>query len=177
MYNLNQFNALSAVLGNFALAGLSGAATTHSHTASLVNVVNGVVGTSPSGTTTPTTNSSATAPGTLNFPQAAGAALAGTAPTTGFRAALVVWTVNSAGTKKIRSNGFYTGAEGATLDLDFPTIPSDENVVAFHTVKLATTVSGTWTYGSSNWNATGVTIGAVSNCVGMPNDSVLSVSY
>ena len=176
MYNLSQVVGLTAPLANFTLAGLSGAATTHSHAASLPFVINGIFGTAPTGTTTPTTNSSATQPGTFGFPVAAGGALAGTAPATGFRAALVVWTIDAAGTKRIRSNGFFTSLGGEGLALDMPAIPTTEVAVAYHTVKLGTTVSGTWTYGSSNWNATGVTIGTVANVAALPHPSVVTVS-
>lgn len=168
MYNLSQHNGFTGPLGTFALAGLSGAATTHSHTASLPVAINGVIGTSPTGTTTPTTNSAATRPGSLNFPQAAGSALAGNAPASGFRAALVVWTVDAAGTKRIRSNGFFTSLGGDALALEFPDIPTTEVPVAYHTVRLASTLSGTWTFGTSNWNVAGVTVGTVVNLCGLP---------
>ena len=180
MYNLNQHIGASLNLANFALAGLSGAATTHSHTASVPCSIGGVFGTSPSGTTTPTTNSAATQPGANNGIVsgviAAGSALAGVAPASGFRAALVVWTTNAAGTKIVRSNGFFTALDSGPVALEFPPIPVTEIPLSYHTVKLGTTVSGTWTFGSSNWNATGVTIGTVVNLCGLPSAGSVVVS-
>lgn len=173
---LQQITGLTLNLLNFALAGLSGAASTHSHTASVPVVINGAFGTSPSGTTTPTTNSGVTDPRAVSPNLAAGSALAVAAPTTGFRAALVVWTVNAAGTKIVRSRGFFESAGGAPIDLAMPDIPATEVPLSYHTVKAGTTVSGTWTFGTSLWNATGITIGAVTNCCGQPGIGAVSVS-
>lgn len=176
MLNLNQFNALTSAFASFALAGLNGAATTHSHAVSLPFAINGAFGTAPTGTTTPTTNSAATRYGSVNGPLAAGTALSVTAPATGFRAALVVWTLDASGTKRIRSNGFYTSLGGEALALEFPDIPATEVAVAYHTVRAASTLSGTWTYGSSNWNVAGITIGTVVNLANMPAAGTVSVS-
>ena len=65
---------------------------------------------------------------------------------------------------------------GAEIILDFPDIPATEVPFAYHTPKAGTTVSGTWTFGSSNWNATGMTVGTVVNCSMIPHPSVVSVS-
>jgi hypothetical protein len=175
MYNLQQHAGANVCLGNFTLTGLSGAATTHSHTASLPIAIGGVFGTSPSGTATPTVNSAPSAP-TAIVAAVAGAALASAAPASGFRAALVVWTVDAAGTKRIRSTGWHESLSGAELSLPFPTIPSTEVAVAYHTIKAGTTVSGTWTFGSSNWNSTGITVGTVVNLFGLPQIGAVQVS-
>lgn len=175
-YNLNQVAGLTAALNNFALAGLSGGATTHSHTASVPVIIQGVWGTSPSGTTTPTTNSGRTDPGAVSPNLAAGSALAVTAPTTGFRGALVVWTCNSAGTKRIRSRGWFESASGSPIDLQMPDIPADEVPLAYHTLKAATNVSGTWTFGSSNWNAAGITVGTVVNLASLPTVGAVTLT-
>lgn len=165
MQNLQEASALSAVLGNAGLTGLSGAATTYSTSAVPVSI-NGVATTKAavSGGTTPTTNSTSAA------------ALTVTAPATGHKAALVVWTVDTGGTERIRSDGFVTSLSGAEIILDFPDIPATEVPFAYHTLKAGTTVSGTWTFGSSNWNATGMTVGTVVNCSMIPHPSVVSVS-
>lgn len=173
MYNLAQHSGFTGNLLSFALAGLSGAATTHSHTASVPIVVAGVFGTSPSGTTTPTVNSSATDRGAVTSLAAAGSAFSVVAPSAGFRGALVVWTVDSSGTKRIRSRGWFESASGLPIDLVFPDIPTTEVPLSYHTLKAGTTVSGTWTFGSSNWNATGITVGTVVNLFGMPSGVVI----
>jgi hypothetical protein len=169
MYNLSQSNGISMPFQSFALAGL-GAATTHSHAASLVFAINGVIGTSPTGTTTPTTNSSARDVGSVGGAAAAGAALSVTAPalSTQFRGALVLWTIDAAGTKRIRSRGFFE-SNGDPLALEFPDVPPTEIPVAYHTLKAISTLSGTWTYGGSNFTGvTGMTTGTVVNLVSLP---------
>lgn len=176
MQNLQQHAGLSCQFANFALAGLGGANTTHSHAASLPFVINGVWGTAPTGTTTPTTNSAATDPGSINGVRAAGSALSTVAPATGFRAALVVWTIDAAGTKRIRSRGFFESLSGQALDLAFPDIPLTEIPVSYHIGRAGTTVSGTWTYGSSNWNATGMTWTTVVNVCGLPPAGSVNVT-
>lgn len=153
---------------SFALAGLTGAATTHSHAANMPFAIGGVWGTSPSGTTTPTVNSGVTDLDALTPRLPAGSALTVAIPLTGFSAALIVWTVNAAGTKRIRSRGFFASPSGAPLQLHMPEIPADELPVAYHTLRVGTTLAAPWTYGTSNWNATGVTVGAVVNTAGQP---------
>lgn len=176
MHNLSQLNGLNLAFASFALAGLTGAAITHSHAASLPFAINGIIGTSPTGTTTPNVNSSPQHVGSVGGAAAANTALSVGVPASGFRAALVVWTINAAGTKRIRSNGFYASAGGDPIALEFPAIPQDELVVSYHTVRVGTTLAATWTYGVSNWNATGVTIGTVVNCAGHPGVGSVSVS-
>lgn len=166
--NLSSPSGLTCNFANFALAGLGGA-TTHSHTASVPIVIKGRWATSPSGTTTPTTNSAPTHVSSVLGALPAGSALSVTAPAAGFKAALVVWTCDAAGTKKIRSNGFFASAGGAPLDLEFPAIPDDECVLSYHTLKAISTLSGTWTYGSNNFTGvTGMTTGTVVNVCGAP---------
>lgn len=168
-YNLQGSSGLNLVLttAGFALGSLGGA-TTHSHTASLVALINGSYNaTAPSGTTTPTVNSSQTHVSSVYKALPAGSALAVTAPTTGFRGALVLWTIDSGGTKRIRSTGWFESAGGAPLELPFPDVPVTEIPVAYHTLKAISTLSGTWTYGSSNFTGvTGMTTGTVVNVPG-----------
>ena len=163
MQNLQEASALTAVLGNFTLTGLSGAATYSS--AAVPVSINGVV-----------TTNAAVSGGTISTNSTTGAALTVTAPATGHKAALLVWTIDTGGTERIRTNGFETSLSGAEIILDFPDIPATEVPFAYHTLKAGTTVSGTWTFGSSNWNATGMTVGTVVNCSMIPHPSVVSVS-
>ncbi len=176
MYNLSEHTGYTGALGFTKLAGLTGAATTHSHLANLPYAVNGVSAELAAGTTTPVVNSSPTDVGAVTPRLAAGVALSVTAPAAGFRAALVVWTIDLAGTKRIRSRGFFESAGGSPIDLQFPEIPATEAPIAYHTVKGGTTVSGTWSYGVGNWNATGITIGTVVNLVGQPLAGTVSAS-
>jgi hypothetical protein len=168
MFNLSQANALNAILANPTLA-LGGAATTHSHAASLPVVVGGIFATSPTGTVTPTTNSSPQDFRSVGGAVAAGLPLTITAPAaaTQFRGALVVWTVDAAGTKRIRSRGFFE-SNGEPLALEFPEIPVTEVPLGYHTLRAISTLVGTWTFGSNNWTGvTGLTAGAVVQLPGM----------
>lgn len=176
MYQANQLSGLTAVFQSFNLGGLSGAATTHSHTASLQFAVNGAFGTAPTGTTTPTVNSSRQDVGSVNGTAPAGAPLSVAAPASGFRGALVVWTIDAAGTKRIRSKGFFDSLAGNALTLEFPDVPPTEVVVAYHTVRIGTNLSGTFTYGTSNWNTTGVTVGAVVNTTATPGPGAVQIA-
>lgn len=168
MFNLSQANGLNAVLANPTLA-LTGAATTHSHAASLPVVIGGVFATSPTGTATPTVNSSPTDYRAVAGALPAGAVLSVTAPAlaTQFRGALVVWTVDAAGTKRIRSRGFFE-SNGDPLALEFPEIPVTEVPIGYHTLRAISTLVGTWTLGVNNWTGvTGLTSGAVVQLAGV----------
>lgn len=168
MYNLSQANALNAVFANPTLA-LTSANITHSHAASLPVAIAGIFATSPTGTTTPTVNSSPRDYGSVGGPAAAGAVLSVTAPAsaTQFRGALVVWTVDAAGTKRIRSRGFFE-SNGDPLALEFPEIPVTEVPIGYHTLRAVSTLVGTWTLGASNWTGvTGMTAGAVTQLAGV----------
>lgn len=155
--SLEGAHGLNFVLGQgatagAALTGLSGAATTFS--TSVINyAINGVAYTNAAnaGAATPTTDGNA-----------------GTAMTlTASKAAAFVWGVDSSGAEKVY--------KGPTVDFDgstgiacpFPYVPATVAVFACHIIKGASTVSGTWTFGSSNWNATGITVGTITNCAGM----------
>lgn len=162
MFNVSDINSACIVLGNAGLTGLSGAATTYS-TSAFAYAIDGIAYSNGANSTaaSPTTNSTTSA------------ALSTTAPATGFRGALVVWTVDAGGTERIRSRGFVTSLSGDPVVLEFPEIPATEVPFAYHTIKAGTTVSGTWTFGSSNWNATGITIGTVANLATLPSSTVV----
>lgn len=76
---------------------------------------------------------------------------------------VVVWGLNSSGT--------VTCYKGTTEALDvagafinapqFPSIPDGICPFAYTVLKGGSTLSGTWTFGSSNWNATGLTVAHV----------------
>ena len=72
---------------------------------------------------------------------------------------VVVWASNSSGT--------HTCYKGTTTALDsagnfitypqFPILPDTVAPFAYTVHKAGSTTSGTWTFGTSNWNATGMT--------------------
>lgn len=55
----------------------------------------------------------------------------------------------------------------------FPAIPDAFVPFAYQIIKGASTVSGTWTFGTSNWNATGVT-SAIVNVAVLPSRPQIS---
>lgn len=170
MQNLEVNAGFTGILTNPALTGLSGAAATYSFTA-FSFAIDGVAYNEAvaSGANTPDVNSYTDPEG--NVPS-----LVGTTPATGFKAGLFVWAINAAGDVKVYTRGWQESPSGAPLELLFPEISHDEVIFAYHTVKLGTTVSTSWTYGTGNWNATGVTTNAAVNIVGRPTVGAILVS-
>lgn len=87
------------------------------------------------------------------------------------KARLVVWCLTTTATDIPKL------IAGPAVDMDngtmltppqFPAIPAGLCPVAYMLVKAGATTSGTWTFGSSNWDATGVTNTTVNIC-GMAN--------
>lgn len=122
------------------LTGLSGGATTYSTgSAALIFAIDGKVYSAAqvSGGTTPTVNSGNNKPISV----------------TAGRSVLVVWAIDAANNVKL-----FQGDEGpAGSMLEFPALPNDVAPFAYSIHKGGSTVVGTWTVGSSNWNATGMT--------------------
>lgn len=132
------------------LTGLSGAATTYSTGAAILSAINGKAYSKATvtGGTTPTTDG------------ITGAAFVGL--TAGY-GSVFVWGVNSAGTVSVCQGSVekldVLGAF-ATAAPTFPPIPDTVAPFGYSVIKAGSTTSGTWTFGSSNWNATGITISA-----------------
>jgi hypothetical protein len=129
------------------LTGISGAATTYSTGATALSfAVNGkaVAKSQVSGGASPTTGA------------VSGAAITLTAG----KARAVVWGFDASGTIKV--------VEGPIVDLDsanafidaqppqFGAVPDTICPFAYTLHKAGSTTVGTWTFGSSNWNATGM---------------------
>lgn len=152
-FNLEQHSGLNAVLAVASpganLTGLSGAATTHS-TALFGFVIDGVCGNKAvaAGAATPTSDA------------ATGQAITLTAN----KARAVAWVIDSGGTTKVVAGPVVDNASGAVCP--YPAIPAGHIPIAVHTIAGGSTLSGTWTFGSSNWNAAGLTVGTVRNVAG-----------
>lgn len=73
-------------------------------------------------------------------------------------ARVVVWLLNSSGTVSVVA-GDTVAWDGVAFAKapPFPAIPSGKAPFAYSLLKGGSTLSGTWTFGSSNWNATGMT--------------------
>lgn len=130
-----------------ALTGLSGAATTYS-TSAFAFTASGVwaVKAAVAGGASPTTDAATGLPITL----------------TAGKARAVVWVVDAAGTVKALAGPIVTN-DGAGTPCHLPGIPAGHTAFAAHVLQAGSTLSGTWTFGVSNWNATGLTVGAVRN--------------
>ncbi len=133
------------------LTGISGGATTYSTGSSGFNyAINGkaYAKTQVSGGTTPTLDGNTGAAITLLANQGN----------------VVLWGINASGTVSV-----YAGASQA-LDSagnfrvapDFPSLPDSVAPFAYTVHKAGSTLSGTFTFGASNWNTTGMTHAAVS---------------
>jgi hypothetical protein len=122
----------------------TGAETVYDTTVTINYVINGKIATKTAVTdgATPTTD------------HVSGSAITLTAS----KARTVVWGLVAGGTVKVIA-GDIVDWNGTAFDVapSFPSIPDDFVPFAYHIVKGASTVSGTWTWGSSNWNATGIT--------------------
>lgn len=164
--NLEQAHSLTYVSGagataGAALTGLSGAATTYS-TSAINFAIAGVAYTKAlvSGGATPTTDGNTGAAITLTANKARG----------------VLWGVNSAGTVSVYAGPIvdYAGS-GDVKAVPLPTLPQGIAPFAAHTLMAGSTLSGTWTFGSSNWNATGMTVGTVRNLAQYPQAPLATV--
>lgn len=145
-----------------ALTGLSGAATTYS-TSAVGFAIQGKLFAKAlvSGGASPTTDAATGAAMTLTANQAA--AFVWALDTTGavkvYKGPTVAWTDTTAGSTPVYLPG---------------TIPSTVVPFAYHLVQAGATTSGTWTFGSSNWNATGISAVSVTNASQLPSAPLLT---
>jgi hypothetical protein len=164
-YNLEQGSSLTAVFAvataGAALTGLSGAATTYSSSA-FGFALNGdcFAKALVSGGTTPTTDGNTGAAITL----------------TANKARAIVWAVNSGGTFSVYAGPIvdWTDTSANSTVCPLPAIPGNVAPFAAHTVQAGSTTSGTWTFGSSNWNATGIASITVRNLCQLRNQPLLT---
>lgn len=163
--NLEQASSLTAVLAvataGAALTGLSGGATTYSSSA-FGYALNGDAYAKAlvSGGTTPTTDGNTGAPITL----------------TANKARAIVWAVNAAGTVSVYAGPIvdWTDTTAGSTACPLPAIPGNVAPFAAHTVQAGSTTVGTWTFGSSNWNATGIASITVRNLCQLRNTPLLT---
>lgn len=153
-----------------ALTGLSGGATTVGTTSTPSYYLNGKIIAS--------TNQSSGATPTLDITTgAAFVPLSGTTAALGTGCVFVFGWDSSAST-------VFSVAQGPVVKTQdvvnksavyaFPGIPDTFCPVAFVTIDYVG--SSTWTFGTSNWNATTATIGTVINCALLPNQPLTAVT-
>ena len=131
------------------LTGISGAASTHSTGATTLQyAIRGKAYSKAqiSGGTTPTTD------------DVSGSAITLTAN----QGRVVVWSLDSSGNVKCQAGPVVDlDSAGAFIDGKMPPMPwvdlSSRAPFAYTVHKAGSTTSGTWTFGTSNWNATGLT--------------------
>lgn len=163
--NLEQGSALTAVFATAtagaALTGLSGAATTYS-TSLFGFALNGdcYAKAAVAGGATPTTDGNTSAAITL----------------TANKARAIVWAINAAGTISVYAGPIvdWTDTTANSTACPLPAIPGNVAPFAAHTVQAGSTTSGTWTFGSSNWNATGISAITVRNLCQLRNAALLT---
>lgn len=154
--NLQDASGLTAILGNATLSAQTGGAATFT-TLAFPYAIKGVAYTNAAVTTSALTSTSDIATGVpTTF----------TAPASGYyTSAILLWCVNAAGEERTILGPKKTYAVGdANASLEFPSnLPDTWAPFAYNTLRAGSTVSGTWTLGSSNWNATGMTASAAVN--------------
>lgn len=164
-FNLEGSSSLTAVFAvataGAALTGLSGAATTYS-TSAFGFALNGehYAKAAVTGGTTPTTDSNTSAAMTLTANQAAA----------------FVWAIDSGGTIRVYKGPTvsWTDTSANSTVCPLPAIPGTVTPFAAHTVQAGSTTVGTWTFGSSNWNATGISAITVRNLCQLRNQPLLT---
>jgi hypothetical protein len=159
-YNLNQVNGLTSVLGNPTVSAQTAGATTYTCLAFPYSH-KGIARTAAAVTT-----------GALDVTTDAktGAAITFTAPASGFyTAAVLLWLVNgTSDSKTVVLGPKKTYATTETVELEIPAVPPGYVAFCVNTLRAGSTVSGTWTLGSQNWNATGMTASAAINLTNPP---------
>lgn len=159
--NLEQATGLNHVhavaTAGAGLTGLSGAATTHSMSI-FGYTINGVAYANPirSAVATPTTdgNTATTAQLALAINQSR----------------VYVWGVNAAGTTTlfagpVASWANASGTSSGAVPLQFPPVPATFAAVAYVVISNGSN-GAAFAPGTTNWNATGITVGTVVNLAG-----------
>jgi len=149
-YNLQDSIGGNFALGNWTLTGLSGAATTYTSVA-VPFQIKGRAFTKAlvSGGASPTVDGNTGLAMTLTANQAAA----------------FVWGVNAAGTVTVYKGPTqaWTDTSALSTACPLPQLPITVAALAAVVIKGGATTVGTWTFGSSNWNATGIVIDPVQN--------------
>lgn len=138
-----------------------GANTTHATTAIINYAINGVLRAKAAitGGVTPTVDGNTGLAITL----------------TASKGTVVVWALNAAGAVSVYKGSVEDlDAAGAfMLAPQLPNVPDTVCPFAYQVIKAGATTSGTWTFGSSNWNATGLSHSAKDLAV-LPGRPVIS---
>ena len=157
MDTLNQIFAASMAFGPAGLALTNGATTYSTSTAFNFSNQGAVYAKGTISTTaTPTTDGRT------------GAALTGIVAG---QCTVLVWCVDTSGTVKVLQGGIgKCDAAGNITDApQFPVIPDTLTTFAYSTHRTTSALAGTWTPGSSNWNATNMIVPTPVNIACLPD--------
>jgi len=159
-YNLNEVNGLTAVLGNPTVSAQTAGATTYTCLAFPYSH-KGIARTAAAVTTSALD---------VTTDAKTGTAITFTAPASGYyTAAVLMWLVNgTSDSKTVVLGPKKTYPTGETVELVIPDVPAGYVPFCINTLRAGSTLSGTWTLGSSNWNATGMTASAAINLTNAP---------
>lgn len=147
MISLDNATGGNLVFSKAGLTGLSGAATTFSTAAAAIQFANAgkmLSKAQVSGGATPTTDAVSGVANTLVANQAV----------------CYAWCLDAAGTVKIVAGKVvaYTDTTAGSTKVELPLVPSTLTPFSYSVVKAGSTTVGTWTLGTSNWNATGIVV-------------------
>lgn len=157
-YNLNAaIQGGNITLTTAGLTGISGAATTYSTSATAMSFMNDgkfLTKAQVSGGTTPTTDG------------VTGAAFATQAINT---VCCYVWSITAGGTHKVTQGKVtaWTDTTASSTPVPFPQLVGTDTPFAYVVIKNGSTGS-TFTFGTSNWNQTGITVDTPVNVCNLP---------
>ena len=163
-------------LGKAGITGLSGAATTFSTSAaggltSLPYAIKGIIKTlaNQSSAATPTNDASTStavagtaATGSAFRPLVAQQTPAGYSPNIIYTgsACVFVFGVDTSGNVRVAQGPVapYTDTSALSTPLQWPVLPDWFCPFSYAVIKLVSTTSASWVFGTNNWNSTGITI-------------------
>ena len=144
------------------LTGLSGAATTFS-TNALTFAIGAKVPAAKTFTTaaTPTTDAST------------GVAFK---PLVANQVCVFLFGVDAGGNAKVAQGQAvpWTDTSANSTAVPFPSLPDTVAPFGYAVIKAGSTTSGNWTFGSSNWNATGIVVDTPVDIIAPPSSTVLT---
>ena len=96
----------------------------------------------------------------------------------------VLWLMNAAGTVAVTAGDIVDWSGGTTAPEfgygangpNIPAVPEGYAAFAVSLIKAGSTTSGTWTFGSSNWNAAGINAKHRNIALGLPSRPILNMA-
>lgn len=157
--SLQNASAGNLCLSNYTLTGLTGAATTFTSVAVPFSIRGQAF--------TRAVNTGAAAPTTDAVTGAATTLVAN-------QARVFCFGANAAGTNQVIAGpvSAWTDTTALSTEVRMPSLPDTFCLFATVVIKAGSTTVGTWTFGVSNWNATGIVVDAVANRFSAPDAAI-----